>query len=253
MRTFEQAFHAVMLASTPAATAREEDPEYHVVMRTFAAASRDAWQRLVYGSPDFHRWFRQVTPLDAIERMQIGSRPAMRLGGQGLTALRAVPWAFAWSQARFFLPGWYGVGTGLDAALAAHGHAAVESMLARWPFFSGLLDDVEQQLATTDLEIASFYAQLAEPGLASYLAPVQAEYTRTVEHLLRLKGESRLLDGDPTIQRAIKLRNPYVDPMHLMQVDLLQRWRASGREDRDLFEALLASISGIAQGLQATG
>ena len=253
MRTFEQAFHASLQASTPAAAGQSEDPAFHAAMRTFADASREAWQRLVYGSPDFHRWFRQVTPLDVIERMQIGSRPALREGMSGVAALRAVPWAFAWSQARFFLPGWYGVGTGLDAAIAAHGAPVVEAMLARWPFFTVLMDDVEQQLAVTDLEIAGFYARLAEPGLANYLDPVTAEHQRTLAHVLRLKGEGRLLDGDPTIQRAIKLRNPYVDPMHLMQVDLLQRWRASGRDDRDLFEALLASISGIAQGLQATG
>ena len=253
MRSFEQACHAVMLANTPAARIRRDDAPHHGVMRTLAAASRSAYQQLVYGSPDFYRWCRQVTPLDAIERMQIGSRPSMRAGEDSLHGLRAVPWVFAWSQARFFLPGWYGVGAGLEATIAAHGLPAVERMLAQWPFFGALLDDVEQQLATTDLEIAGFYAGLAEPGLANYLDPVSAEHARTLAYVLQLKGESRLLDGDPTIQRAIKLRNPYVDPMHLMQVDLLQRWRATGREDRDLFEALLASISGIAQGLQATG
>lgn len=253
MRTFEQAIHAALLASAPRTPRDPEDPAFHAAMRTFADASREAWRHLVYGSAEFHRWFSEVTPLDVIERMQIGSRPATREGASGLEALRAVPWSFAWSQARFFLPGWYGVGSGLDAAVARHGPAVVESMLAQWPFFTALLDDVEQQLATTDLEIAGFYARLAPAGLGDYLQPITAEYQRTVAHLLRLKGEGRLLDGDPTIQRAIKLRNPYVDPMHLMQVDLLRRWRAGDREDRDLFEALLASISGIAQGLQATG
>lgn len=253
MRTFEQAFHAVLLASVPAARRREEDPRHHAVMHTLANASREAYQRLVHGSPDFFRWFRQVTPIDVIERMQIGSRPALRHGENSLAALRAVPWVFAWSQARFFLPSWYGMGTGLRAAIDTHGVPAVEAMLAHWPFFTSLIEDVEQQLAKTDLELAGCYAALAEPGLANYMDPVRAEHQLAFEHLLRLKGESRLLDGDPTIQRAIKLRNPYVDPMHLMQVDLLQRWRATGRADRDLFEALLASISGIAQGLQATG
>ena len=126
-------------------------------------------------------------------------------------------------------------------------------MVAHWPFFGHLLDDVEAMLARTDLEIASHYDALAGEALRTQAEPIRREYALTVKHVLRLRGSAKLLDSDPTLQRSIKLRNPYVDPMHLMQVDLLQRWRATARQDQALFGALRATISGIAQGLQATG
>jgi phosphoenolpyruvate carboxylase len=116
-----------------------------------------------------------------------------------------------------------------------------------------LLDDVEAMLGRTDLEIASHYDALAGDALGMHSERIRSEYELTLAHVLRLRGSARLLDSDPTLQRSIKLRNPYVDPMHLMQVDLLRRWRSTGREDRALFAALRATISGIAQGLQATG
>jgi phosphoenolpyruvate carboxylase len=126
-------------------------------------------------------------------------------------------------------------------------------MLVRWPFFEHLLDDVEAMLARTDLDIAGHYDALAGEALHANAAAIRKEYALTVAHVLRLRGSERLLDGNPTLQRSIKLRNPYIDPMHLMQVDLLRRWRKTGREDGALFAALRATISGIAQGLQATG
>ena len=151
------------------------------------------------------------------------------------------------------LPGWFGFGSGLAAALEQHGEAAVGQMVAHWPFFGHLLDDVEAMLARTDLDIATHYDALASDALRPQSELIRSEYALTVTHVLRLRGCARLLDSDPTLQRSIKLRNPYVDPMHLMQVDLLRRWRQTGREDQALFSALRATISGIAQGLQATG
>ena len=207
----------------------------------------------MHESEGFYVYFRDATPIDVIERMQIGSRPATRAGRSGLDALRAVPWGFAWSQSRHLLPGWFGIGTGLDAAGEHHGVAVLERMLAHWSFFGLLLDEVEFALAVADMDIASWYVDLAEPQRRHHFTTIRAEYERTRDWLLRLRGERRLLDGEPGIQRAMKLRNPYVDPMHLMQIDLLRRWRATGREDFDLQEVLIASIAGIAQGLQATG
>jgi phosphoenolpyruvate carboxylase len=188
-----------------------------------------------------------------IERMHIGSRPAMRAGGVGLSALRAIPWVFAWTQSRHMLPGWFGFGSGLKAAFEEHGEAVLEGMVVQWPFFRHLLDDVESMLARTDLEIAAHYDALASDSLRALAEPIHHEFALTAHHVLRLRGAARLVDSDPTLQRSIKLRNPYIDPMHLMQVDLLQRWRATGRRDQALFGALRATISGIAQGLQATG
>jgi phosphoenolpyruvate carboxylase len=151
------------------------------------------------------------------------------------------------------LPGWYGAGAGLAAALKQFGAARVKATYTEWYFLRSLIDDVEAMLGRTDLEIAAAYNVLAPEELHRFFAPIRDEYIVARDRVLFIKGCSSLLDSDATLQRGIQLRNPYVDPMNLMQVDLLQRWRASERQDRDLFEALLASISGIAQGLQSTG
>ena len=126
-------------------------------------------------------------------------------------------------------------------------------MVTQWPFFAHLLDDVEAMLGRTDLQIAAHYDALAGDGLRPEAEAIRREYALTVAQILQLRGSAGLLDSDPTLQRSIKLRNPYIDPMHLMQVDLLKRWRATARRDQAMFGALRATISGIAQGLQATG
>jgi phosphoenolpyruvate carboxylase len=173
--------------------------------------------------------------------------------GTGVEALRSIPWMFAWSQSRHMLPGWFGVGSGMLAVTERHGPELLGEMYARWPFVAALLDDVEVVLGKADMTIASHYAQLSRPEHARLTSAIQEEFERTAEWLLTVKGCARLLDSEPRLQRSIRLRNPYVDPLHLMQVDLLRRWRESGRRDRELFDALVASVNGIAQGLQGTG
>ena len=253
MRTLERTFASVALATAHAGERRPVPPAYLAAMQTIAASSLAAYRELVFGSAQFFDYFCAATPLDVIERMHIGSRPAARAGGSGICALRPIPWVFAWTQSRHMLPGWFGFGSGLSAALQQHGEDVVGHMVAHWPFFAHLLDDVEAMLGRTDLEIASHYDALAGDALRTQAEPIHKEYASTAAHVLRLRGSARLLDSDPTLQRSIKLRNPYIDPMHLMQVDLLQRWRKTGRQDQALFGALRATISGIAQGLQATG
>ena len=252
MRTLERTFASVALA-TAQAEQRPPVPAHMAAMETIAARSLAAYRELVFGGAQFLEYFRAATPLDVIERMHIGSRPAARAGGNGIHALRAIPWVFAWTQSRHMLPGWFGFGSGLSAALEQHGEEVVAQMLVRWPFFEHLLDDVEAMLARTDLDIAGHYDALAGDSLRAPAESIRKEYALTVAHVLRLRGSARLLDSDPTLQRSIKLRNPYFDPMHLMQVDLLQRWRKTGRGDGALFGALRSTINGIAQGLQATG
>jgi phosphoenolpyruvate carboxylase len=160
---------------------------------------------------------------------------------------------FAWTQSRHLLPGWYGLGTALDRATERYGAAALDEMIHEWPFLRALVDDVEMVLATADLSIAARYARLGGELGEHYFPLIRAEFDRTVANVLALKHENALLDSDPALQRSILLRNPYVDPMSLLQIDLLQRWRAEGRPDNELFRALLASVRGIAQGLQSTG
>jgi phosphoenolpyruvate carboxylase len=252
MRTLERAFHALALATATARTAQAESADDLAVMAAIAQASRAAYVELVR-QPAFYEYFRQVTPIDVIERMQIGNRPASRGGREGFEYLRAIPWVFAWTQSRHMLPGWFAVGTGLQAVLRSHGVERLRKLRRDWFFFAAVLDDVEAMLARTDLEIGGYYDALAEEGLRHFAATIRAEFELARRLILEIKGIGVLLDGDPTLQRSIMLRNPYVDPMHLMQVDLLKRWRASGRRDAELFDALLASISGISQGLQSTG
>ena len=253
MRTLERTFASVAWATAQAAQMAPIADDQIAAMRTLAAHSMKAYRDLVFGSAEFFEYFRAATPLDVIERMHIASRPASRAGGSGVDALRAIPWVFAWTQSRHMLPGWFGFGSGLQTALQLHGEEVIGRMTAHWPFFGHLLDDVEAMLGRTDLEIARHYDALAPDRLRAYAQPIAKEYSLTLGLVLKLRGSARLLDSDPTLQRSIKLRNPYVDPMHLMQVDLLRRWRATQRQDAALFGALRATIGGIAQGLQATG
>ncbi|HZF25681.1 MAG TPA: phosphoenolpyruvate carboxylase [Steroidobacteraceae bacterium] len=251
MRTLERAFNAMGL--TMAKHESPEDPRYLEVMQTLADTSRAAYARLVTDDPAFFEYFRQATPVDAIEKMQVGSRTAGRGERTDFESLRAVPWVFAWTQSRHMLPGWFGVGSGLQAVLERHGREVLEKMRSGWFFFASFLDDVEAMLARTDLGIAAFYNELAEARLQGYFAQIRSEFELSCRLILQLKGTTQLLDGDRTLQRSILLRNPYVDPMHLMQVDLLKRWRRSERRDNEQFQALLASISGISQGLHSSG
>jgi len=251
MRTLERAFNAVSLSTAAARSA--DKPADLECAATIAAASREAYRKLIYAEPEFYEYFRLVTPVDVIERMQIGSRPISRDGPESPQSIRAVPWVFAWTQARYMLPGWYGAGAGLRAALERHGVAQLRETYDGWFFLHNLVDDVEATLARADLDIAAAYDALAPQPLRRFFTQVRRENELAREAVLEIKNNAGLLDTDSTLQRGIQLRNPYIDPMNLMQVDLLRRWRATQRQDRDLFEALLASVSGIAQGLQSTG
>jgi phosphoenolpyruvate carboxylase len=191
--------------------------------------------------------------VDVIERMQIGSRPVSRSDSRDIDSLRAIPWMFAWSQSRHMLPGWFGSGSGLEAAVGQFGESMLGDMYGRWPFFEALVDGIEVMLARADMGISAFYDQLARPEHQRFAAVIEAEYQRSCERVLAIKGCARLLDSEPTLQRSIRLRNPYVDPIHLAQVDLLRRWRAADRHDREIFEALVASVNGISQGIQGSG
>jgi phosphoenolpyruvate carboxylase len=253
LRTLERGVGAVALASALPAPTDARAPRWHGLMDDIAAASRAAYRALVYDDSRFSEYFRLATPIDVIQNMPIGSRPLARRAGAGIEQLRAIPWVFAWTQSRHMLPGWYGLGTALERAARSHGEAALKDMLRDWAFFRTLVDDVEMVLATADMGIAARYALLAGPLEPIFFPTIRGEFERTVSWVLRIKGTAALLDEDPALQRSIRLRNPYVDPMSLLQVDLLARWRAAGHADDDLFGALLATVRGIAQGLQNTG
>ncbi len=256
MRTLEQTVSAVALATALPRSPDARESDWTGILDDLARDSRAAYRALVFDDPRFLEYFRLATPIDVIQRMHIGSRPAARDTGDErgeLERLRAIPWVFAWTQSRHLLPGWYGLGTALDRAAARYGTATLDEMVRDWPFLRTLIDDVEMVLATADLSIAARYARLAGDHGARVFPAIRAEFDRTVAHVLALKREQALLDSDPALQRSILLRNPYVDPMSLLQIDLLERWRAAGRPDDEVFRALMASVRGIAQGLQSTG
>ncbi|MDX1499458.1 MAG: phosphoenolpyruvate carboxylase [Woeseiaceae bacterium] len=253
LRTLEQVMGSVALATALPHHRGNDMPVWHEMMDVIADASRTAYRGLVYETPGFYEYFRLATPIDLIERMRIGSRPSSRRAQKGIQDLRAIPWVFSWAQSRCMLPGWYGLGSGIAAAVERFDKDALAEMFREWYFLRALTADAEMVLAKTDLGIAKIYSKLAGDAHDEFFPLILAEYERTLELILDFSEHDALLEGDQTLQRAIMLRNPYVDPMSLMQVDLLARWRESKYADGKLFDALLASVNGIAQGLQNTG
>ncbi|MBS7458029.1 phosphoenolpyruvate carboxylase [Coralloluteibacterium stylophorae] len=254
LRNLEQATGAVLRATLRPRPADEREAGWKAIAAELAADARAAYRALVHERSDFPEYFRAATPIDVIERLRIGSRPSKRGGAGGVESLRAIPWVFAWSQNRAGLTAWYGVGTALAAARARHGDAALAEMAGAWPFFGTLLEDVEMVLAKSDLAIFERYSRLAGTLHEAYFADIEAEFTRTRDGILAIRGADEVLAADARLRQSIRLRNPYVDPISLLQVDLLARWRAADRpEDGDLFEALVATVNGIAAGVQNTG
>jgi phosphoenolpyruvate carboxylase len=252
LRNFEQTVGAALRASL---RPRDEEPReaiWREHMNELAADSRRAYRGLV-DREGFVDYFRAATPIDVIEQMALGSRPSRRRSMRGVEDLRAIPWVFAWTQCRSIITGWYGLGTALEHAVAKYGEAALAGMAREWSFFANLLDDVEMVLAKCDLDIAEAFSKLAGSLHETFFTMIREEFERTRHWLLRLKDSSELLRDDPRLSLSIRLRNPYVDPMSLLQVDLLQRWRTTDRSDEDLLRALVACVNGVAQGLQNTG
>ena len=253
LRTLEQMTGSVALATAIPKHRGNDKAEWHDMMQVIADVSREKYRKLIFDTPGFYDYFRLATPVDLIERMRIGSRPASRRDGTGVENLRAIPWVFAWTQNRLMLPGWYGVGSGIAAAREKFDDDAFREMFREWYFMRAMTSDAEMVLAKADLGIAMLYSELAGELHNEFFPMIEKEFELTRDLILEYTDQESLLEGDFTLQRAIMLRNPYVDPMSLMQVDLLRRWRATNREDQDLFDTLLASINGIAQGLQNTG
>jgi phosphoenolpyruvate carboxylase len=253
LRTLEQMTGSVALATALPEHRGNDKEEWHDMMEVIADVSREKYRELVFETPEFYDYFRLATPIDLIERMRIGSRPASRRSGKGVDNLRAIPWVFAWTQSRLILPGWYGIGSGITAAAEKFDDDAFRDMFREWYFMRALTADAEMVLAKADLGVAKIYSELAGDLHDRFFPIIEKEFELTRDLILEYSEEETLLEGDFTLQRAIMLRNPYVDPMSLMQVDLLRRWRETNREDRQLFDTLLASVNGIAQGLQNTG
>lgn len=253
LRSLEQSTGAVLRSSLRPRAAEPREDQWRPVMDLIAQKSAEAYRAFV-GQKDFMQYFRLATPIDVIERMTLGSRPSRRLGEDAaLTNLRAIPWVFAWSQARAVIPGWYGVGSGLQAAIDA-GHEDILKEMARdWPFFSTFLDDIAMVLSKGDLTIAEQFSQLSGALHGRFFPQIRGELELTSQWILALTGQDELLQHDQRLALSIRLRNPYIDPISVLQVDLLRRWRDSGGEDDDVLRALVACVNGVSQGVQNTG
>lgn len=252
LRNLEQATGAVLRASLRPRPPEPREDRWRAIAAELAQVSRAHYRALVHERDDFPAYFRAATPIDVIERLRLGSRPSKRREG-GIEALRAIPWVFAWSQNRSGLTGWYGVGTALARGIETHGRDALADMARDWPFFAAMLDDIEMLLAKSDLAIFERYSRLAGAQHDAFFPGIAEEFERTVDTLLALRDRTQLLQDDYRLRLSIRLRNPYVDPISLLQVELLRRWRDAGREEGPLLEALVTTINGIAAGIQNTG
>ncbi|MET0292333.1 MAG: phosphoenolpyruvate carboxylase [Steroidobacteraceae bacterium] len=243
---------ATLLASLAPAKRSEQDQSRF--LEAMASISKDAFERyraLVYGTDGFKTFFRQMTPLLEIATLKIGSRPASRTKSDRIEDLRAIPWVFSWAQARVMLPGWYGAG---QAIAAFPDRGLLREMARSWPFFQATLDNMEMVLAKSDLQIARRYLTLVkEPGLADqYFPQIESAWHTTHDVLLDITGQSRLLEKNPGLDASIRLRLPYIEPLNLLQVELLKRHRA-GDEDPRVTEGIQLSINAVATALRNSG
>ncbi|OGA95780.1 MAG: phosphoenolpyruvate carboxylase, partial [Burkholderiales bacterium RIFCSPHIGHO2_12_FULL_61_11] len=225
-------------------------------------ASMAAYRALVYETPGFTEYFFSATPIREIAELNIGSRPASRKASQKIEDLRAIPWGFSWGQCRLTLPGWYGFGSALEQRLKQGGSPAsrkealklLQKMYQQWPFFRTLLSNMDMVLAKSDLALASRYAELVSDARLrrKIFSAIEAEWHRTAQALTLITGEKQRLAGNPALQRSIRYRFPYIDPLHHLQVELVRRYRA-GQTDQRVQTGIHISINGIAAGLRNTG
>ncbi len=288
MLSFKYGLHAIALRNIELVVAgvaesslphtSEPDPlvanGWFEVMDRLSASAYTHYRRLIYENPPFLRFFEQATPILELGWLNIGSRPARRTTGHSIEELRAIPWVFAWMQSRYVLPSWYGVGLAFEEYVREQPErlAQLQAMYRKWPFMRAFLDNLQMTLSKADMHIARHYSLLVddEEVRQQMSNEIEQEYERTRHMLLSIVGGTALLDGVPVLQRSIRLRNPYVDPLSYFQVVLLRRLRALGgpllladaaqktataqeQERATLTYAVLLTINGIAAGLRNTG
>jgi phosphoenolpyruvate carboxylase len=255
-----------LAASATLATGRaqphHESALFEGLLAEMAEDSAAVYRAIVHDNPDFVAFFEAVTPVHEISRLRLGSRPARRTQARGIEDLRAIPWVFSWTQSRIVLPAWLGLGTALRHARERHGLELLRRMAAEWPFFTSVLSNAEMGCAKADLGIARRYVELWDDvGARERIwAPLEAEFQRTIDELVLIGGGDRLLDAEPVLQASIDRRNPFVDPLSFIQIELLRRLRGRAGSDPGSDTALeqlgrvsLLTINGIASGLRNTG
>jgi len=263
---------AAVIQSSLLRTGFDDIQPWHEIMEELAARSRAHYRALIYEQPDFIDFFHSVTPIDEISQLQISSRPARRGGKRDLGSLRAIPWVFSWTQSRFLLPAWYGVGTAIREFLREHPEEHLKLLqyfYFKWPFFKVVISKVEMTLSKVDLQISRHYMnQLSKPEdkarFEAVYEQIANEYYLTRDMVLAITGHQRLLDGDPDLQRSVQLRNGTIVPLGFLQVSLLKRLRQckdkaatgvvrSRYSKGELLRGALLTINGIAAGMRNTG
>lgn len=247
---------------------KEPLPEWVQVLEELAVIARQHYRGLVYENPDFLHYFRTATPIAEISRLNIGSRPASRKNSNRIEDLRAIPWVFSWMQSRHTIPGWYGVGYALETFITGTPNTAKETtpesrlkllreMYTHWSFFRMVIDNAQMILGKADIQIAERYAELVPDQVLAQTIfdTICNEHQRTTHMVCQVAQIEQLLDVAPVLQKSINRRNPYVDPLSYIQIELLQRLRADPEQPNHtaLENAILLSINGIAAGLKNTG
>ncbi len=260
-RILEQMTYGVMLGSHAAETPVEVPAEWRAAMATMSAAGFAAYKALVHDDPEFLQFWRQATPIDEISNLKLGSRPTYRRATQSVSDLRAIPWVFSWMQSRFNFPGWFGLGTALESVLGrgAKGRRLLRAMHAEWPFFATLIDNAQLTMRKADMGIAALYTGLvADPKIRRRIGNLlEAEFARTEAAILAVTGQRQLLAREPVLRQSVHLRNPYIDPLNYIQVEMPRRLRSEkalpGAEADAVRGVIELTINGISGGLKNTG
>ncbi|HEX8413835.1 MAG TPA: phosphoenolpyruvate carboxylase, partial [Sphingomicrobium sp.] len=240
---------ATVLASLEHRDDKRRD-RFYSAMAQISDRARATYRGLVYETPGFVEFFRQMTPIAEIAELKIGSRPASRTKSTRIEDLRAIPWVFSWAQARVMLPGWYGAGQALREA----DPALLKELYEDWPFFRTTINNLEMVLAKSDMDIAAAYSELVtDPAQRGILfGRIRDSWTLTRDIILGVTGQSWLLEHNPTLDASVRLRLPYVEPLNRLQVELLKRHRA-GEEDARIRHGIHLSINAIATALRNSG
>jgi phosphoenolpyruvate carboxylase len=250
-RTLEVYITAVLDATLTPGSPPES--EWRAVMDRLAEHSRATFRATVYDDPAFLEYFGQATPVNELGHLKVGSRPARRPGQHGVTALRAIPWVFAWTQTRLMLPAWLGVGQALDRAIDSGHRSTMTRMYEEWPFFRSLLDLIEMVLAKTSPTIAERYDErLVAERFRNVGAKLRERRALTIRAVQQVTGHRELLEDNPVLQDSIAVRNPYVDPINIVQVEILCRLREEP-DNNDLIDALALTLNGVSAGMRNTG
>ncbi|CAI9086354.1 phosphoenolpyruvate carboxylase [Candidatus Methylacidiphilum fumarolicum] len=260
-RILEQTAYGVLLAIYKSRKRSIIRKSWKNIIESIAENSYVAYTQLVQNEVDFLRFWQEVTPINEIGSLKIASRPIFRFQSKSFEDLRAIPWVFSWMQTRFVIPGWYGIGSSLKIAIESSPESLsiLRQMYDKWPFFQTVIDNAQLSLAKTDIDIAKLYCSLATNRSLSdkIFAIIESEYKQTVETILKITNQNSILDHEPILQRSIRLRNPYVDPLNYIQVEMIRRNRSGSITDPNEIDKIRSvielTINGISAGLRNTG